>query len=129
LTIADLMVVVAFTALASFGISTGLEGLIVGEMVALYLAAICIATVSGRDRRGTRRAPWNGFALFGWVWITLWVILLLHDSPPLVDQDAFSAFLAIGLVGSSLSAYASARLAPGDETPRPPAGEGGSYSP
>src|SRR5262249_46846439 len=36
-TIADLMVVVAFTALASFGVSTGLEGLIVGQMVGLYL--------------------------------------------------------------------------------------------
>src|SRR4029079_14057902 len=94
-TIADLMVVVAFTALASFGISTGLEGLIVGQMVGLYLAAICTATLCGRTRQGPRRAPSYGFALFGWVWLMLWVIGLLHDGPPLVDQDAFSAFTGI----------------------------------
>jgi hypothetical protein len=123
LTIADLMVVVAFTALASFGLSIGNEGMIVGELVALYLAAICTATVCGRDRRGPRRAPWNGFALFGWAWLTLWALVLLHGSP-LADAEAWSAFSGIGLAGSSLSAYASARLVPRDEPPAPPAGEG-----
>ena len=72
LRIADLMVLVALVAASAAAYRLS-PTLLPNLAFALYLAALCLASLGAKFRRGDRpmKMFWKGYALFGWFYLVL----------------------------------------------------------
>src|SRR5262245_14694923 len=109
--IADLMVLTIPCAVIAFAYQA--DPKLLGEVaIGLYLAAVCLATLGAKFRRGNRKMKmfYKGYALFGWFYFVM-VLQFGFDADRRVNQS---------LVGTALAfvcAYATYRLVRRDPCP------------
>ena len=105
LLIADLMVLVVLVAAAAGAFRLS-PTLLPNLAFALYLAALCLASLGAKFRRGDRpmKMFWKGFALFGWFYLVLGLWLGLGRT-----GDELLAHSIIGLGFASGCGYVTRR--------------------
>ncbi|HWE38138.1 MAG TPA: hypothetical protein VG406_16325 [Isosphaeraceae bacterium] len=123
--IADMMVLVIPCAVAAFALRESID--LVGEVAfAAFLAALCLASLGAKFRRGHRpfKMFWKGFAAFGWVYFFIGLRvgvgyqgkdLLIHSG--IAFTFAFCCAYVTGRVVTKT-------VPPVPQLPPPPAGPG-----
>jgi hypothetical protein len=80
---------------------------------AFYLAAICLAFLGAKFRRGNRRHKmfWKGFAVFGWIYFVIGLWAGQAEAKALLIRSA------LGLAFAAMCGYLSLRLVTKDPCP------------